>query len=573
MFKTLVLKASQFVALSVALFLSTTAHSAPIVLSVGPATDNNCDYNTVFDAVNSGFFNMDIRISNELITTTGVTITDYDVINLSGGYFNCADAENGILDIFNPYSEITNLNAGPALRLSYITRNSHIIDISGLKFHDSNGGITVTSGAGNTSLTINMSSVDIYDNIFHGLKTSGTGVVINYDHGVIENNIDGDFGGGLNCTDAEIHFGEDVKINNNKANLGGGIYAKRCTVYMLAGDTGANNYGIVNNKANNAGGGAYLDESFLLGFGLLSHPISISNNAVLNDTVDGRGGGIYIESGSSMQITNARIDGNKAKLSGGAIATVHSNANISAPTFLVGRDVGGCSYAETCVSLSGNTVSNNASYGVAISQRGGGFGYVLNALIENNTSTTATSVFKVRTNAQLYLISDIVVNNQSQNHLIDQQNESFVGIQYSTLADNIVQNYFAVQYDNNNPQTLEVTATIIKNGQATIAFLDGDNGNHDAQVKCSLVEVNDTTGVVQNQSIIGEPHFIGNGNYKLLTDSIAIDSNCTTVAINDLAELDARGQSRLDDGNADLGAYEIIPLDDIIFTNSFEGGL
>lgn len=547
--------------------------AAPIVLSVGKATDNDCDFNSIFDAVNSGNVNMDIRVSNELITTTGVSISDNKVSFLSGGYFNCADAENGVIDIITPYSEISNLNNGPALSIIYLTTVSQTIDVSGFKIYDSQGGVQVFSGASNTSLTVNMDGVDIYDNIFYGLKTTGDGVVINYDHGNIENNIDGTFGGGVECYDGAINFGEIVKIEANSASFGAGIYARKCAIKMLAGDNNAISslqYGVINNIADHAGGGIFLDESTLIGFDTSNHPVSISNNTVTSDALDGRGGGVYMLSGSGLLLSNARIDGNQAKIAGGAIASFHHDNTLAEPSFQLGRDVAGCSYAEICVSLSGNTVSSDDSYGAGVSQDGGGFGYVMNAKIENNVSLTATSVFKAKSNSQLFLINDLIINNQSQVHLIDQQDESFVGIQYSTFSENTVQNYFNVQYDNNNAQTLEVTAAIIKNGQATIAMLNGDDGNHDAQVKCSLVETDDTSGVVQNQSVIGLPNFVGNGNYKLSPNSIAINSNCTTVAEFDLAEIDIRGQSRLEDGTADLGAYESIAIDDVVFQNGLE---
>ena len=154
--------------------------------------------------------------------------------------------------------------------------------------------------------------------------------------------------------------------------------------------------------------------------------------------------------------------------------------------------------------------------------------------------------------------------------MFDQQDGSEVYVQYSTLSDNSVGNYFNVQYDNNTPQILGVTGTIIKNGDATIANLNIDQGNHNAEVNCSLVESDDASGVVQNQSIFGVPDFIGNGNYKLMPDSIAIDSHCTEIGEFDLARYDIRNQDRSEDGMADLGAYERIDSDDVIFANNFE---
>ncbi len=556
------------------LFLISAAFSAPVVLTVGSATDSDCDYSTVFDAVNSGLNNMKIRISNELIITTGITIFDQSILSIEGGYANCADAANDIVDFINPYSDVSNLNAGVAISITYFTTVNQNMTLTGLKVYDSNGGIRITSGVDNTHLRVDMSAVDIYDNNFYGIKTTGSAVVVFYDHGRIEHNINADKGGGIECYDSQVDFGPDVTIAANEAFVGGGIYANNCTINLLAGDNSAIlDKGIINNKATNAGGGVYLKNALMLGSGMNTHPISISGNIVTSDAVDGRGGAVYLTSGSGLQLTNARIDNNKAKVSGAAIYTIHDDNSLSTGGYILARDAGGCTYAETCVSVSGNSVSNNATNGAVIMQDGGSLGYINNAVIENNVSLGASSLFLAKSGSTLNFNSTLVTNNESSSHLFEQIDQSVIIVRYSTLADNTVLNYFNVQYDNNNAQTLEVDASVIKNGQATVAYLNNDNGNHDAQVKCSLVETDDSTGVVQNQSVIGLPHFVGNGNYKLLPDSQAIDSTCAVLLVNDIAKKDVRGQLRAEDGTADLGAYEYISNDDVIFKNSFEGGL
>ena len=139
-----------------------------------------------------------------------------------------------------------------------------------------------------------------------------------------------------------------------------------------------------------------------------------------------------------------------------------------------------------------------------------------------------------------------------------------------TLADNSGTNYFNVQYDNNNPQVLEVDSIILANGDATIANLNNDGGNHDAQLKCSLVEAIDASGVAQNSSFVADPKFIGNGNYKLMPSSFAIDTSCINIGEFDIARYDVRDQDRNANDDPDLGAYESIALDDVLFSNSFE---
>jgi hypothetical protein len=85
-----------------------------------------------------------------------------------------------------------------------------------------------------------------------------------------------------------------------------------------------------------------------------------------------------------------------------------------------------------------------------------------------------------------------------------------------------------------------------------------------------LVEADDATGVVQNQSIVGDAGFIGNDNYKLQPTSLAIDRSCSSLGEFDIARYDVRGQDHNTDGVADLGAYENITADDVIFSSGFE---
>jgi len=543
--------------------------SAPIVVTVG--TDDDCDFQMVQSAVDSGAINMDIRVTNQLVIVENISILDGDeVILLSGGYDNCLDASLGILDDFSPFTYFDGLNLDSVLSISIFNTNYFNISISGFKIYNGLGGIIVTSGPANETLIVNISYVDIYNNTSSAIIGEGTGTEVSFNNGKIYDN-SSFVGGGISCFESELNLGENVAIYANLARQGGGIYARNCDVNILAGDNNALDdleRGIFNNHALDSGAGVYLNQTILVGLGPPAHPVSISGNTITDNQFSGLGGGVYMSSGSSMQMTNVRLDGNSATVAGGAIATMHDDIGLQSPSFFLIRNENGCEYAEICSSLSSNSISDNG-YGSVIAQDGGGFGYVIQASIKNNGSSNAMSLFKLKNSSQLLLSSDLIVSNSTALHLFDQEDESEVYIQYSTLSDNVITNYFNVQYDNDNPQVLEVTGTIIKNGEATIANLNNDNGNHDAQIKCSIVENDDASGVVQNLSVAGDPSFVGNGNYKLKPNSIAIDRSCSNIGEFDIARYDIRNQDHNADGVADLGAYEYIDADDVIYKNSF----
>ena len=547
--------------------------AAPVVLTVGPGDDGDCDYNSIQEAIDSGGLNMDIRVSNQLLTTTGAAIIDNGVTSLTGGYFNCQAAVDGIVDDFNPRSSISNDN-GKALVITNLINHSHYLYVSGFNFENSAGGVDITSGAANTILDVVFSVVNIRHNSSVGLRISSVGgAVVHFNNGSINNNSNpSSAGGGVWCSNSEFNIGEYSAINDNFGNVGGGVHSFKCDIKLLAGDNNSLDslqYGVFNNLSMTGGAGFFLDQSVLYGFDTMNHPISIVNNEVLG-SIHG-GGGVYMNSDSSLLIANIRLESNTAKVAGGGIDAIHDDINKNPPSIYLLEDANGCSYAEICSSLSFNRATDTDGEGAVLAFDGTGFAYIMESLVANNGSEIDSgSILMVKNGATLILINDLVINNSTSSDLIGMENISEVYIQQTTLADNPINNYFNVLYDNNNPQVLEVIGSIIKNGDATIANLNNDNDSHDAKVKCSLVETNDTTGVVQNQSVIGLPNFVGNGNYKLSPNSIAIDSNCTAVEVNDLAELDIRGQSRIEDGLADLGAYEYIAIDDVVFQNGFE---
>lgn len=560
------------------LILSTVLSAAPQIVTVGPATDANCQFSTTQDAVDSGgIINMDIRISNQLITDSGINITDKDISYIRGGYASCQDAINGIIDVSNPWSTVSNL-ADNGIHIVYSNDNFHTINLQRLKVTNSGFGIRIVKNGFNHTLIVNIDESDISNNNAAGIYASANsaGLIVNFDNGNISHNNApqlSDFGGGIQCVGAEVNIGEFVSIDHNYAlSGGGGISASGCDVHLSAGDSnsiGSLQYGIFSNTSSVEGAGVSLDfGSNLIAFGTEFHPVSISNNAII---VGGggttKGGGVFVGLDSTAQLANVRIDSNTSLHRGGGIYLSKDNGTGNAPQMTVGSLPEGCIYAEICNSISDNNIYNSAavSSGVAIHIDDGALLTVAHTLFEGNSQSNV-SVFKVSGGSQLNLLSDLIVNNVNDANLFDQDNLSSVAIHYSTLANNQVSNYFNVQYDNNNAQVLEVKGSIIQNGIATIANLNNDMGNHDAQVACSLVENDDGSGVVQNGSIIGDPGFVDSTNYKLSRNSIALNASCFPVGEFDIVRYDILGADRFGSGQPDLGAYEM----GYLFSDGFE---
>ncbi len=533
--------------------------AAPIVIPVGPAADADCQFNSIQAAIDSGQTNMDIRVSQQLDTVNGISIIDKNVAFLRGGYASCEDAMNGVVNAAAPYSSITSVNT-PAITIKFVIDDNHTIDIQNFLITPTTHAVDITNGGANISLTVNFDKVDLKSGT-RGLYAKGMGVVVNFDNGSIY-----DFNGvgGVECTKAEMNFGEFVAIYENSADIGGGgIFAFDCTITLDAGDNNSLQslqYGIYKNKAQEYGAGiALIGNSSLLALGTAQHPVSISNNGiVLAGQAVTKGAGLYLSSDSIAIMGQVRLDGNTAFSQGAAIYMDHNDLTKPIPQLQIGVSIDSCSYSPICNSVSFNQTTElavNSANGAVIYQNGGTM--VLGQTNFQGNSAIDNALFYVENNGTLGILSDLIADNNTQTDLFDMKNQSFLSVNYSTLANNPVNNYFNVQYDNNNEQTLEVKGTILHNGAATVADLNNDNGNHDAQTTCSLVENNDASGVVQNGTIIGTASFIGAGNYQLEEGSLGLNSTCTTIGEFDLVRYDILNVDRLTGSTPDLGAYQM----------------
>src|SRR5262249_9396695 len=139
---------------------------------------------------------------------------------------------------------------------------------NGIKIHSSGGAAVTTIDGGAANTVASFSSVGITTELVGFTLTNGNGAT----------------GGGLSLVNANPRIDSTI-INDNVANVGGGIYA------FHSSSTVVNNT-ITNNQAlgaGAAGGGLFLDSASLL---------QMSNNTISGNSTTGSGGGFFIQASS-----------------------------------------------------------------------------------------------------------------------------------------------------------------------------------------------------------------------------------------------------------------------------------
>ena len=326
------------------ILFSQLLYAIPTVIPVGPVGDADCQFNTIQEAIDSGLLEMDIRLSNQLITNSSVDILRPGVLYLRGGYANCQDAIDGVIDVLNPLTAIDRpiyiLNVDRVDFENAINIENIILD--NLPMFDL--GIKVNAFSNN--LTVNLNHVRISNNTGHGLLVRG-GAVVNLDNVEIDHNAAQQLGGGIECVDAYLNINENVSIHHNFAPTGGGIYVYNCEFTLRAGDSNPLNsleYGVFSNIANE-GAGIYIRESRSVQMiGSTIHPVSIVNNG---DNTTLKGGGLFVGDNSVVGIINLRLEDNVSEVSGGGIYQTKESTNINsfAGIIQILRHPDGCFYS------------------------------------------------------------------------------------------------------------------------------------------------------------------------------------------------------------------------------------
>ena len=543
------------------------------VLTVGSIADTDCDFNSIQTALDSGASFMDIRVTNQQVYAA-VSILDKDVEALTGGFDTCAAADLNQRVQNYTASEISGNDNNFAIYIDYDTQIFRTINISGFNLHSGiPSGLQVRSSGNTTSLVVNITETSIYDNADHGLEIIGQFSQVDF-QGSIYNNINSSEeiirGAGVYCSNGIFTLRENSAIYNNIASLGGGVYTSGCDVTLLAGDNKSLDsleYGIFNNHAFAYGGGVRFDDSNVVAFGSSDNPVSISNN-----TSEKNGAGIYLSSGNFLEFVNARIDGNVATLGGGGLYMLNSSGDsVDKSEFKISQLVDGCHYAEICSSISFNkALGTSANYG------GGAFMaiglndlYIYQTLLKGDQAYRG-AVYHGKNSVNMVMEGNLIIDSKKDDtsslalSLFTTEGLTNTEMSYSTIANNNV--IYITRNNDAQSYVLNLNKVIIFDENDT-SILSASN-NTQVNVNCSILHNDTAVDYSDADTVIAMPGIIGNGNYKLLADSIAINPACTNDSIP--AYEDIRAQDRLIDGDADIGAYESLIIDDVIFNTGFE---
>ena len=282
--------------------------------------------------------------SGEFVAPAGKTDNIPACIKMIVKRYDFQDAETGSLSVTN---SLTLTTAGKGEEEEY-------------PYQGQDGTVSLINRGKNTSslITVNMEDNDarlILNNITldGGNKTGDTPFLLDGDGGLVnvqkgslrvqkdttlQNSTVNGYGGAIYVNNGCKYHMIDGSINGNKAEKGGGVYAKGTESQADPDNITVNIQGgkISDNIATNDGGGVFIDQG---------RNVSITNNTVLSgnkalgetneplngdkrtrtDIHPGVGGAIYVDRYSVLTVENSTISENEAYTAGGGIYVYASN--------------------------------------------------------------------------------------------------------------------------------------------------------------------------------------------------------------------------------------------------------
>lgn len=329
-----------------------------------------------------------------------------------------------------------------------ITTNTASNDGAGIHFNS--GTLTMSGGSIDNNTSTHAAG---------GIKVTD-GATVNISGGVIDTNTSGTNGDGIYIEDSTLNLTNGKITGNNTTGEGGGVRANRSTIKINNGDieynTAANGAGIYingesykpssialtggsinNNTASGDGGGIRVTTGTSLtitdskledntaahgaGFSANNNSNAIIDSSSFNDNIaTQRGGGINIDNSTTMKITDSTITGNKANTGGGIIASLNSTIDMDECT-ITGNSVTGdggavklenSSLAISTANINGNTANNHGG-GVYLTWDGS---LIMNAgsikanIAGNDGGGIYTEDLSYKSNADPLKYSNIVIN-------------------------------------------------------------------------------------------------------------------------------------------------------------------
>jgi predicted outer membrane repeat protein len=556
---------------------------------VGPASDPDCDYHTIQDAIDAWAASsstdfLDVYIANsQAYPATAITIPTPAAssgIGLNGSQAGChlaAASGRAVLDGNGngnmPVITIDGTQAGDARRFEV---NLNQLDITGGHHVAGNGGGVRLSG----NATATIFETDIHGNsALNGggvaVEATAAGVpnlimVGNQAAAAVQNNHATEDGGGMYCIDASLYCDRYCLVAGNTAGgNGGGVAQQACSTAIYPSNSSGTpdpNVGLRANTAAGDGGGAWVSG----GYFSLGGSAPLRHAPVAGNIAGGNGGGMYYTGlGSSSNVQRAvQFDDNQAGVDGGALYADSGFLQLDASL------TGGCGGdVDGCARFRGNHADG---IGGALALSGTANALMWNVMFADNDAAHA-SVMQIGVGgAGATLIDTHVAGNHGAPELL-RSSGGYFDFRYVTIADNGSDDSALIRFD--APGSFAAANSLLydANGASSGLVVAAPTGTT-YYIDCVLVHEDSELAGQANVTnlIVADPQWDASGWYPAGLyvpgpDSPAVDAcgpgpgtipDLLGVARpQDLPKPDGAGQY-------DMGAIERLP--DRIFADGFE---
>lgn len=405
------------------------------------------------------------------------------------------------------------------------------VNITGNTATGDGGGVRGTGG-----ITITITDSDISGNAAGygaGLSVNSGSTVVMNSGSVVNNNICTNRGGGLNLDSSTLRM-NGGEISGNTAGVGGGVLTDKSTMYMyggeITGNTASGNGGgiyaegnspltidtngagvpasirIADNKAG-AGGGIYAQDV-----------TSITGAEITGNTAIDSGGGVFAE-GASLALADVSITRNGSGDNGGGIRGTSSTSGITMT--ITGSDISGntAPYGAgmsvnntSSITMSGTTVTGNVS-----SDRGGiniDKGTTLtmeDGIISGNTAVYGGGLI-VSLNSRFIMESGEISGNTASLYGGGMRIEGSCTASLTSTDGSIriEGNTSANGGGIHNQGTIEITNASIANNEATV-----NGGGINAEGETTITDAN----ITNNSAVDGGGLFIGSAGSVFLNNT------------------------------------------------------
>lgn len=423
----------------IALIASVAAHASPQYFIVGNTQGgrSHCEYETIQSALDAALANgpdLDyVFVTNTSSYTNQTLVVGNQSVLIEGGYDDC--------DLSSP---------GPAA--SIIGDYAHsVIDIQ----------TDVSTGRSITLRHLDLSGGDApFGGAVHIL---GTAYVLI--EGVAMHDNKASYGGGISSAQATLAIGKDVAILNNTARRqGGGMYLQGGTVRIQNDRTTISGNHVQYDPANlpsGLGGGIYGTRFGTTALDILIGAWQYQNGdprppisgfSISNNRADDRGGGVYLDGPSvSFLALETSLTDNSAANSGGAVFVYNGSSLQLSRNFPGAPLVPQCANYLECNVIRGNSVDTHSNYvaaGGAINVQVGSVRLIQTAVLQNSADSgsaiNAGSIFGAPNPPNTIRLQGALVSRNNCTHgsnfrpcsTIDMGSGADTRISYSTLADN-----------------------------------------------------------------------------------------------------------------------------------------